>query len=189
MVDRSAGQRVRDGYAIVPAEARHLRALPAIELAAAELLRGHAPEHVLAETTDNIVFSRAAEAGRLWIAVRRDRPVGFALIEMLADDLPHLEEIDVAPGHGRRGVGTALVRAVCDWASRHGYAALTLTTFRDVPWNMPFYAKLGFVEQPAAALRPELTEVVAHEAARGLAANRRVVMQYDCERPVTSTTA
>ena len=39
-------------------------------------------------------------------------PVGFALVEMLADDLPHLEELDVDPSHGRRGLGTALVRGV-----------------------------------------------------------------------------
>ncbi len=52
---------------------------------------------------------------------------------MLADDLPHLEEIDVDPSHGPRGLGTALVRALCDWATVSGYIMLTLTTFRAVP--------------------------------------------------------
>ena len=75
---------------------------------------------------------------------------------MLGVDRPHLEEVDVHPDHGRRGVGTALVRAVCDWVRRSGHAEITLTTFRALPWNMPFYRRLGFEEMRDDALRPEL---------------------------------
>ena len=52
-----------------------------------------------------------------------------------------LEEIDVHPDHGRRGLGRRLVSAVCAWAARGGHRWLTLTTFRDVPFNMPFHAR------------------------------------------------
>jgi len=97
---------------------------------------------------------------------------------MLAKDLPHLEEIDVHPDHGRRGIGTALMRAVCAWTLRSGYPEITLTTFRAVPWNMPFYSRLGFEEVSDAELRPELATVVARETARGLDPRRRVVMRY-----------
>ncbi len=103
-------------------------------------------------------------------------------MEMLADDLPHLEEIDVLPIHGRRGLGTALVRAVCEWAVVSGYPMLTLTTFRSVPWNYPFYARLGFVELSGETLRPELAAVVSDEADRGLDRESRVVMGYRCVR-------
>ena len=99
---------------------------------------------------------------------------------MLADDLPHLDEIDVEPAHGRRGIGAALVRTVCDWASASGYPLLTLTTFRDVPWNLPFYARLGFVEIPKDQIRRELAAVVAREAARGLGPETRAAMGYRC---------
>src|SRR6185503_20500507 len=95
-------------------------------------------------------------------------PVGFALVEMLSDGLPHLDEVDVHPCHGRRGVGTELVRTVCEWVARRGLSGLTLTTFRAVPWNMPFYARLGFEEVTPAAWRPEVEAVVRDEAARGL---------------------
>lgn len=37
---------------------------------------------------------------------------------------------------------------------------LTLTTFRAVTWNLPFYARLGFVEIRRETLRPELAAVV-----------------------------
>ena len=131
------------GYAIGPARAEHIPLLPAIELAAARLLRGYAPELVLAETTDEHTFLDAARDGQLWVASRGKLPVGFALVRMLAHDLPHLEEIDVDPPHGRRGLGSALIRTVCDWETVSGYAMLTLTTFRVVPWNSPFTGAWG----------------------------------------------
>lgn len=168
------------GYAIAPARAEDLPALPAIERAAARLLQGHAPESVLEETTDDRTLADAARHGRLWVARIGGAAVGFALVEMLADDLPHLDEVDVDPAHGRRGVGTALVRSVCEWVAASGYSSVTLTTFRAVAWNLPFYARLGFVEIPRDRLRPELAAVVANEAARGLAPETRAVMEYRC---------
>ena len=168
------------GYQIAPARPQDLSLLPAIERAAAELLRGHAPDSVLNETTDCDTFADAARDGRLWVALDDGVPVGFALVEMLADDLPQLNEVDVEPSHGRRGLGSALVRAVCEWAAASGFSMLTLTTFRAVPWNLPFYARLGFVEVPRDRLRPELAVVVSEEAARGLAPETRAVMAYRC---------
>ena len=156
------------GYDIVRADPAHLSRLAAIELAAATLLRGHASPEVLLESTSTATFARAAQEGRLWVATTHGDPIGFALVEMLASDLPHLEEIDVAPKHGRRGVGTGLVRTVCEWASMSGYRMLTLSTFRDVSFNMPFYAKLGFVPVDPADLRPELSALVDRETTRGL---------------------
>ena len=172
------------GYSIGAAQAEQIPALPAIELAAARLLRGYAlgyaPESVLAETTDERTFADAARDGRLWVVSAGNTPVGFALVKMLAHDLPHLEEIDVDPSHGRRGLGTALVKSVCEWATDSGYAVLTLTTFRTAPWNLPFYARMGFVEIPRETLRPELAAVVSEEAHRGLDPHRRAVMGHRC---------
>ena len=165
-------------YTIAAARPQDIQALAAIEIAAAQLLRGHAPEAVLSEITDEHELREAQAAGRLWVACADDTPVGFALVEMLAEDLPHLEEIDVDPRHGRRGLGTALVRTVCEWVSRSGYPEITLTTFRALRWNMPFYARLGFEQMPTNRLRPELAAVVRDETARGLDPKRRVVMKY-----------
>lgn len=174
------------GYAIVRAGPEHVAALAGIELAAARMLEGHAPEAVLNEATDERTLADAVRDGRLWVALEDNAPVGFALVQMLADDLPHLDEIDVEPSCGRRGIGTALVRAVCDWAAASGFSMLTLTTFRDVPWNMPFYVRLGFVEIPDDVLRPELAAVVADEAARGLAPQTRAVLAYRCTAAAAS---
>jgi GNAT superfamily N-acetyltransferase len=93
-----------------------------------------------------------------------DPPVGFACVE-LVDGVAHLWQLSVLPSAGRRGLGTALVRAVCAWAAEQGLAAVTLTTFRDVPWNGPFYARLGFRELDE--LTPGLSAIRAHEIAIG----------------------
>jgi GNAT superfamily N-acetyltransferase len=169
---------VTQPYVIEPAKAEHLDLLPAIELAAARLLVGHAPEHVLLETTDAATLRSAADERRLWVASLNDEPVGFAHVEILADRSAHLEEIDVHPRHGQRGIGTALVRGICSWTIARGLRQLTLTTFRAPRWNMPFYAGLGFVEVARGEWSADLTRIVANETARGLDPATRLVMAW-----------
>lgn len=164
-------------YSITTARPQDLARLPAIELAAARLLAGHAPESVLNETTDREVLQNAQREGHLWVALLDDVAVGFAHVEVIDGDTAHLEEIDVDPAHGRRGLGTQLVARVCDWASASGYVSVTLTTFRNVPWNMPFYARLGFEIVSFAQLSPALLAVLEDETRRGLDPTRRVVMR------------
>jgi len=164
-------------YKIVDARPQDLGVLPAIEIAAATLLYGHAPSSVLDATTSEQEFKDAQAEGRLWIALADDVPVGFAQVELLGLQHAHLKEIDVHPDHGRRGLGKRLVTAVCEWAVRSGHQDITLTTFRDVPFNMPFYARLGFEEVATNELSAELIPIVADETRRGLDLHRRVVMR------------
>ena len=167
-------------YTIRAARLEDLSRLSAIELAAARLLEGHAPESVLNETTSLDVLKRAQREERLWVALADDVPVGFAHVEMFEPNTVHLEEIDVLPDHGRRGLGAKLVLRVCEWAEVHGYGSVTLTTFCDVPWNMPFYARLGFSVVPPEQISAGLRIVVDDETRRGLDPLRRVVMQRQC---------
>lgn len=166
-----------DQYDITLARPQDLRLLGAIELAAAQLLRGHAPETVLNEVTSHRDLSAAQREGRLWVVLTGDTPVGFAHVELFEPNAVHLDELDVHPDHGRRGLGTRLVKAVCAWAQARGDLPVTLATFREVPWNMPFYSRLGFEEIPQAELSPALRSVVAEEIRRGLDPARRVVMR------------
>lgn len=167
-------------YAIGPAHPEDLTRLPLIELAAARLLYGHAPESVLNETTSLEEFQNALCDGHLWVARAGTAAVGFAHVEVLDNSTVHLEEIDVLPEHGRRGLGTRLVEEVCRWAGSIGYASVTLTTFRDVAWNMPFYERLLFRVIPSAELSPALRSIVEDETRRGLDPFRRVVMKRLC---------
>jgi len=164
-------------YTITKARPKDLSLLPAIERAAARLLAGHAPESVLSETTPHHVLAAAQAHGHLWVAIADDVPVGFAHVEVLEPEVAHLTEIDVDPVHGRRGLGTRLVMAVCAWAATAGYRAVTLTTFRDIPFNMPFYARLGFDVIRPEELSSVLRSIVEDETRRGLDPARRVVMR------------
>ena len=174
-------------YSIAPAQPIHLKELAGIELSAAIRLKGYAPVSVLAETTPEQEFYAAQEAGRLWVALADEIPVGFALVEILDQDHPHLQEMDVVPEHGCRGLGSSLLRTVLEWTRCSGYEEITLTTFRAIPWNMPFYSQLGFEEIPADELRTELKSIVQDEAKRGLDPNERVVMRCRVNRSMFYT--
>ena len=154
-----------------------LRLLASIEIAAGRLLTGHAPADVLNETTSEDELDDPRRRGQLWVALAGDAPVGFAHVKVLEPTAAHLEEIDVHPDHARRGIGTRLIAAILAWAAEAGYRAVTLTTFRDVPWNMRYYARFGFAVVPTEELSPALRSIVEDEARRGLDPRRRVVMR------------
>lgn len=84
-------------------------------------------------------------AAALVVLVAGDPPVGLCRIDAIGAGA-HLEQLSVHPDHGGRGIGRALLRAGIEWAGAHGYRELTLVTYREVPWNGPFYASEGFVE-------------------------------------------
>ncbi|HEV2887384.1 MAG TPA: GNAT family N-acetyltransferase [Jatrophihabitans sp.] len=89
-------------------------------------------------------------SARLLLVARRepaDPPVGYIRVE-LVDGQPHIEGLSVRPKEMRRGIGTALVSAACQWATEQGYRQITLCTFADVPWNGPFYARQDFPKSP-----------------------------------------
>ena len=167
-----------DDYRITLARPADVHLLRAIELSSARLLEGYAPESVLAEATAEEDLSQAQGDGLLWVALRDDRPIGFAHLRLLEPDAVHLQELDVHPDHGRRGVGTRLVAAVCAWAYHRRHGLVTLTTFRDVPWNMPFYARLGFEEIPPNDVSSAIRSILEAEVRSGLDGARRVPMRW-----------
>ncbi|MGW0484305.1 GNAT family N-acetyltransferase [Nonomuraea sp. NPDC003214] len=109
------------------------------------------------------------------VLVEGDPPDGFALVGHVDGNL-HLEQLAVRPERMRRGIGGRLVAAVLDYARATGAPAVTLTTFRDVPWNAPWYERHGFHVLPAEDWGPELHALVEHERTLGLDVAPRVVM-------------
>lgn len=108
------------------------------------------------------------------LLVSGDPPAGYARVEVV-DGRAHLEGLSVRPRFMRQGRGSELVLAACAWAAEHGFAEITLCTFAEVPWNGPFYAKLGFVE--LHELTPGLQALRETERRLGLdAMGRRVVL-------------
>ena len=176
--------RMTPGYSIRLARHGEERLLPDIERRAASLYTGYPadlgfpPGHV-ASVTSVDTLERANQDGRLWVAADAGgAPVGFALVIELGL-FAHLEELDVLPEHGRQGLGSALLEAVCGWAFTRGFSAVTLSTFRDVPWNAPFYLRRGFVVVDPSEQPPELVRIVEMERRKGFRTDLRVIMQRD----------
>jgi GNAT superfamily N-acetyltransferase len=114
------------------------------------------------------------QAGRAW--VYGDPAVAYVLAEEV-DGYGHIEQVSVHPRHSRLGIGRRLVDHVGAWAAARGLAGLTLTTFAEVPWNAPYYERIGFVV--VTDLTPGLRAIRATEAARGLDRWPRVAMRRD----------
>nr|WP_276512636.1 GNAT family N-acetyltransferase [Methylopila capsulata] len=111
---------------------------------------------------------RALADGLLLVAEVEDgRTAGFVAAAPL-DAALHVFTIAVDPAHMRRGLGRALMTAALEHAAWAFWPAVTLTTFRDVPWNAPFYRSLGFLAADDALLAPGLAGVRARERAIGL---------------------
>ncbi len=136
------------------AEAEDLPALLDIQAAAAARfarLGLIATPDGLPETIPINAFQRATLKGLLFLAEHAHRKVGFALCSIERPDL-YLDQISVIPDASRRGAGTALLNAVSAEAGRRGLWGVSLSTFRDVPWNGPFFARQDFQEIPRAGL-------------------------------------
>jgi GNAT superfamily N-acetyltransferase len=117
-----------------------------------------------------------AAQGLVWVAEEADQLIGFATCEAFEDEL-HLWELAVSHEAQGKGAGRALLAAVADEARARGLPAVTLTTFRDVPWNAPFYARCGYVEIPEADFGPFLKLVREKETAIGLDVASRCAMR------------
>jgi GNAT superfamily N-acetyltransferase len=158
--------------------------LPPIEAAAAELFRPFA--HItglgneqLAKTNSVADFALAQANGLLWIATdESDRAVGFLLLRRF-DNVLHVHEFDIHPAHARKGVGRELLRQVIEWARAQHAPAVTLTTYREIPWNAPFYARMGFVELPASQWTPALKSIRDWERSNGWRMSARVAMRLN----------
>ena len=159
------------------AKAEDAEQMPAIEAAAGALF---ATDPELAKLD---IFDDGWEPDELRKMIRR----GHCLVSHVAEELAgfliaephkrelHIWEMDVHPRFQRRGIGAGLLRACQIDARNAGFRALTLTTFRDLAWNAPFYTGLGFVEADPQA-HPRLAEYLSEEAENGLPAERRCAM-------------
>jgi GNAT superfamily N-acetyltransferase len=172
-----------DEYVITRAAPEHLAALADIELRAATRFRGwHVPPDVFSEATPLAALESALDSGDLWVALApTGECVGSARVERSGERL-HLEQLDVLPEHGGRGLGRALVGAIERWASENGVAELTVTTYRDVPWNAPYYRRLGFTIIESRELDAHLLARRAVEIERGMDSMPRVAMRKRLSR-------
>ncbi len=148
--------------------------MPAIERAAAAAFAGESSIDP-ARTRSEADYARLIRRGHSLVAHVGEAMAGFLVAQPFSREL-HIWEMDVAPAFQRRGIGAGLVRAAQIDARNTGFRALTLTTFRDLEWNAPFYVRLGFEEVTALDAHPRLAGELANEVDDGLPADRRCAM-------------
>ncbi|HEY5855868.1 MAG TPA: GNAT family N-acetyltransferase [Aldersonia sp.] len=163
--------------AVRAARSTDIPRLREIEDAAGEIFRTVGMERVADDPPPSAAtLAGYVDRGRAWVfdGVSAGVVAGYLLAD-LVDDGVHIEQVSVDPAFARHGIGAALIEHAARWGVADGRTTITLTTFRDVAWNAPYYARLGFTVIDDAALSPGLVAIRAHEA--GLDAWPRVVMR------------
>jgi predicted N-acetyltransferase YhbS len=132
------------------------------------------------EPTPRHEFAVAVDAERVFVCEddRRRQVIGYLMVENV-DSAMHIAEVSVSPEYARQRVGQALIDHTAEWAREQGTTALTLTTFRDVPWNAPYYERLGFRVMTPEEIGPALAAIVRTESQREWGREPRVCMRRD----------
>jgi GNAT superfamily N-acetyltransferase len=151
-----------------------------IEIAAGEQFRDIGLPNVADhEPPSKAAYVRFATTGRSWVASDdAGRLVGYVLVDDV-DGNAYIEQVSVRPDHQGSGVGRALIDRVAAWAAATGRPAMTLLTFKDVPWNAPLYRHLEFRMLSDAEIGPQLRAIRDGEAMRGLDPAMRVCMRKE----------
>jgi GNAT superfamily N-acetyltransferase len=144
--------------------------LPGLESSAGSLFRS-LPD--LAWIADEPIgaaeeFLPPIAAGTVWVVDDAGAGVIGELRGEVFGDVLHIVELAVARDFQQRGLGRRLIDVAAAAARARGLHAITLTTFRHVAWNAPFYARYGFVELSDADIGERLRDTVRAEEARGL---------------------
>ncbi|MBP6122658.1 MULTISPECIES: GNAT family N-acetyltransferase [Providencia] len=165
-------------YVIRLANVSDARLLPDIEKSAAQIFLGHekfswiAQGNVQTEQDHLNFIQRKME----WVAVNgSDEPIGFINVEKQANSL-HICELSVCQQWQGQGIGKQLVNHIIDLALAQKIPAISLTTFCDIPWNAPYYQRLGFHIIKHENLTNELKSILQHEMDAGFQVDERCAM-------------
>jgi len=125
--------------------------------------------------------ARFVDSSLSWVVQSGADLCGF-LCAHLFDRTLHVAELAVHLSSQGQGMGAALLRHVIHEAREHrNCTEVTLTTFRDVAFNAPFYARLGFAElrqgSDGGVEDARLAEMLALEVAHGFPAESRCAMR------------
>lgn len=177
-VQRSESLEMEREFIIRRPRTSDIALLADVERSAAQLYRSTDFESLAdGATLDPYVLVTLANAGYLWLAADRyDHPIGFLGGNYLNGHF-HVIELAVAKSYQGRGIGSALVSTMVQQVRLEGYRSITLTTFKDLPWAGPWYARMGFAEVKAQEMGKDFEKLVESEAQHGLDPKRRTLMR------------
>ncbi|EKT55646.1 GNAT family N-acetyltransferase [Providencia sneebia] len=165
-------------FVIRQANIKDVNKLPVIEASAAQSFRGHPQFNWIAEgdvqsEQDHIEY---VQQQMEWVAVDNDDlPIGFINTQKLENSL-HINEVSVCHIWQGKGIGKQLIQHILAYAQEQGIPFVSLTTFRDIPWNAPYYQRLGFRLLGESDLSEELKSILQEEVEAGFNAQDRCAM-------------
>ncbi|MDG2521969.1 GNAT family N-acetyltransferase [Caulobacter segnis] len=155
------------GYVIRRAVPADFPILQQIEISAGEPFRATQLAWVADDPPPSLDALQAhLDHGGLWVITLNDRPVGYLAGETHGE-LAVIHQVSVHLDHHRQGLGAQLIEAAVEGARKAGATTMGLTTYRDTPWNGPYYARLGFTEVTGSDVPPALQAMRDQEAAAG----------------------
>lgn len=174
---RSQAQPATD-FTIRKARNEDIPLLGPVERSAAEIFRSVNLDFLSdGPTMDESLLSKMTNSNHLWVAVdKSDQPIGFAGGEDIDGNF-HVAEVSVTQHAQGKGVGKSLMTELIRQAKEEGYTTITLTTYRDLPWNGPWYNKMGFLEVKVDEMGQEYSKMLDSEAHHGHDMNLRCIMR------------
>ncbi|MBX3485563.1 GNAT family N-acetyltransferase [Phenylobacterium sp.] len=133
------------------------------------------PPQLLTDAAPADAYRPHLDAGTLWVVDDGAGPVAF-LAGMVLGDRLHVDELDVRLDRQGKGFGRRLLAHAAAWARERGLRRMSLTTFRDIPWNAPFYASAGFRDWPEDEAPATIRQALMNERGRGLKGRCAMVM-------------
>ncbi len=155
------------------AKENDLNFLSAVELSAAKKFREYLGDDTAQGqgSLDHTILLDAHHNNSLWIAEMEGKIIGFLAATLKKNSL-HIEEISVMYEHQGLGLGKRLISKLIKDAGKRNYSFLSLTTDSQIPWNKPFYTKLGFAEIKIEDCPNELKAILKKEKDHHIADNR-----------------
>lgn len=127
---------------------------------------------------NNAFFRSMVVLGTSWVLYDGQEMAGFICTErVIEQNCLHIHEFGIGQPFQQKGLGTRLLRFVIDWAEQQHIRRLTLTTFKEVPWNAPFYKKNGFTVISEENLDARLRALLRYEVEMGLPRAMRCAME------------
>jgi GNAT superfamily N-acetyltransferase len=162
---------------ITPADLGHIQEISALEDSAGKAFIeiGMAwVDAMPAATSEDL--EEPIKKGNILVAKQASSLIGFIHMGEM-DENGHIFEVSVGLEAQGTGIGRKLLAAGEKWATTKGFSAITLTTFKNVRFNAPWYQKCGFdIITPDRYDNPVLYITLKNEQEGILGRSERVAM-------------
>ena len=127
-------------YIIRKTQSSDIGFLPAIEASASKAFKSILELSWVADSQgmSTEAHKNTLETGYSWVAIAPPKTcVGFLTAAIMEGDF-YIGEVSVHETHQKKGIGSRLFETAFIEAKSLDLQSVTLTTFKDVPWNAPY---------------------------------------------------